>query len=69
MVGNAQTGRLDHIPPVKRTFIYLSITHRINSGAGWSICTGGESVMGTGFSTLDQVIPFVQSFEVGRQIL
>jgi len=36
----ALASRLDHIPPVKRTFIYLSINHRINSGLGWSIYTG-----------------------------
>jgi hypothetical protein len=37
----AFAGRLDHNPPERLTFLYLSIDHRINSGFKWSIYTGG----------------------------
>jgi hypothetical protein len=31
---------LDHIPPVKLTFLYFSIDQEINSDEGWLIFTG-----------------------------
>jgi hypothetical protein len=39
---SALAGRIDHIPLIKRTSIYLSINHRINSGHWWSILTVGN---------------------------
>ena len=36
----AHSGPLDHIPPVKLTFIYFSMDHEINSGVGWSHSSG-----------------------------
>jgi hypothetical protein len=36
----AHAGPLDHIPPVKLTFIYFYMDQEINSGGGWSISAG-----------------------------
>jgi len=50
-----EAGRFDHIPPVKGTFLYLSIDHRINSGLGWSICACGKWIGSPAFEIHDRI--------------
>jgi len=37
LASTIRAGRLDHIPPERPAFLYLSIDHRINIGVGWSV--------------------------------